>query len=104
MVRGSVRNVEGVLPVSSKKRYWTFIGFTLLLISIMLGFFIFKTYKDFFYPQVPKTENTESRKIKAKRVDELVASLIRDYKERQKTGPLRAGGSSLSPKGAPGVP
>ncbi len=87
VMRGGVRGVEEVVAFPSNKQKWIIIGSAFLLVlAILYTFSIFKTDKGIHPIQKPVEVSKESPEAKKKRIDELVASLIENYKESQKTG------------------
>jgi len=91
VARGSTRTTEEVVAFPPKRQRLALIGFVLLLIlSILLVFFILRPVEKPPPLQIPVEVGGESREAKQKRIDELVASLVTNYQERQKTGKGKA--------------
>ena len=87
-LRGNVRGMEEVLAASTRKWKGKWIGPALILfLFLMMAFFILRTRNNTLSQQRPPEplRITESKESKEKRVDELVASLIKDFKEGQRT-------------------
>jgi hypothetical protein len=85
-VRGSVRGMDEVVAFPPKKQKWILAGSALLLLlSVIIAFSIFKQWKS--TPNIQKSADIkqESKIAKEKRIDELVAYLIKNYKGEQKT-------------------
>ncbi len=86
-LRGNVRAIEDFAAFHPKKQKWILISsISLLILLILVAFFIFRTKDNIPAQQSPAIVEEISNDAKEKRVDELVASLIKTYEERQKTG------------------
>jgi CHAT domain-containing protein len=87
VVRGGIRGMEEVVAFPSKRHKWMLISSVLLLVlTILVAFSIFRQGKGL--PALPKTVDMakESAEAKDRQIDELVASLIKKYREDKKTG------------------
>lgn len=81
-VRGDIRGGEDVVSFPPKKHSWMAIGLIMLLITtIFLAFSIFKKRESASSLQNQAGVSREASEAKEKRIDELVASLARSYRD-----------------------
>ncbi len=85
IVRGRIRATEQVIDSSKENVTWRFIFIISIIIflSAIIVFYSFKGGVDTSSQQIPIQVEKESTEAKNKRIDDLVASLIKRYEENK---------------------
>jgi CHAT domain-containing protein len=84
---GNIRGANTEIVFPRKKQKWMLTAFVLLAIvaAFAIGT-VFKTEIKPSRPEIYKISRDAEKETRKKRIDELVAALINDYRENQKTG------------------
>ncbi len=78
---------DAVLALPPKKKKWVVIGSVFFIIlAFIIIFSVFRAWKSTSLPRLNKVSQESDQETKNRRIDELVAALIKDYRENRKTG------------------